>query len=129
MRRSQKRGVVVSVPDWMTILFMGSGDLNDDSPVRQGCRNATTAKISKSERGPYAEFLGRCDFVCAYFGDELVGFMQLVYRGNTASILHLTTKASHLDKRPANALIAKAVEVCEEKRHFIPYFRKVQLWK
>jgi hypothetical protein len=38
--------------------------------------------------------------------------MKVVYRGQVASILNFIPKASHDDKRPANALIAKAVEVC-----------------
>jgi hypothetical protein len=59
--------------------------------------------------------VGRCDFICAYSGEEMIGFLHLVYRGNVAAILNLTSKPSHFDKRPANALVAKAVEVCEAR--------------
>jgi hypothetical protein len=45
----------------------------------------------------------------------MIGFLHLVYRGNVAAILNLTSKPSHFDKRPANALVAKAVEVCEAR--------------
>ena len=41
--------------------------------------------------------------------------MKIVYRGDVASILQMLSRASHHDKRPANALIAKAVELCEAK--------------
>lgn len=45
-----------------------------------------------------------------------------MYRRETASILNLVVKPSHSDKRPANALIAKAVEICHEKGiSFITY--------
>src|SRR5262249_61645658 len=48
----------------------------------------------------------------AYVNDELIGLIQLIYMGEVAAILELLTKSSHYDKRPANALIAKAVELC-----------------
>ena len=41
--------------------------------------------------------------------------MKIVYRGEVASILNFLPKASHDDKRPANALVAKAVELCAAK--------------
>jgi hypothetical protein len=45
----------------------------------------------------------------------MIGFLHLVYRGNVAAILNLTSKPSHFDKRPANALVAKAVEICDAR--------------
>ena len=59
--------------------------------------------------------MGRCDFICAYSGEEMIGFLHLVYRKDVAAILNLTTMPRHFDKRPANALMAKAVEVCEAR--------------
>jgi hypothetical protein len=41
--------------------------------------------------------------------------MKIVCRGDVASILQMLPKASHQDKRPANALLSKAVEVCEAR--------------
>ena len=62
-----------------------------------------------------ASYADRSEFICAYLGDEMVGVMKVVYRGDVASILKFLPKASHQDKRPANALIAKAVEVCASR--------------
>ena len=42
--------------------------------------------------------------------------VKLVYRGNVASILTFLSKKSQQDKRPANALMAKTVELCEQKK-------------
>ena len=39
----------------------------------------------------------------------------MVYVGELACIMEILTKTSHFDKRPTNALIAKAVEICEAK--------------
>jgi hypothetical protein len=115
VRRSQKRGVVVRIKEFDDDLIKGIRDVNDDSPLRQGMPNAYYRKSYEETKKLYGEFIGRCDFICAYFGDELIGFLHLVYRGEIASILNLTTKPSHFDKRPANALVAKAAELCESK--------------
>jgi hypothetical protein len=48
-------------------------------------------------------------------GSELIGFLKVAYRGDVASIVQVLPKSSHQDKRPANALIAKAVELCQDQ--------------
>lgn len=116
VRRSQKRGVLVKVKNFDEELIRGLKEVNDDSPVRQGMRNAYYGLTLEETRERYEEFVGRCDFICAYFGEEMIGFLHLVYRRDVAAILNLTTKPSHFDKRPANALLAKAVEICEERK-------------
>jgi hypothetical protein len=116
VRRAHKRGVVVTVKSELhDDLIEGIREVNDDSLIRQGNRNAYYGKSAEETRKLYGEFLGRCDFVCAYFDNRLIGFLHLVYRGQVAAILNLTTKPSQFDKRPANALVAKAVELCELK--------------
>lgn len=115
VRRSQKRGVTITVRPFDEELIRGISDVNNDSPVRQGERNLYYGKSLDEVRKDYSSFLDRSDFICAYHGDEMIGFLKLVYRGEVASILNLVPKASHNDKRPANAMIARAVELCEEK--------------
>lgn len=116
VRRSQKRGVVAQVRNLDDRLVAGIVEVNDDSPVRQNIRFSHYGKTFDQVKKDQSSFLDRSDFVCTYFGDELIGFLKLVYRGGVASILQLLTKASHADKRPANALLAKTVELCEAKR-------------
>lgn len=115
VRRSQKRGVVVTGKEFGQDLVAGISEVNNDSPVRQRVRNVHYGKSFDQIRKDYSAFIDRCDFICAYLGNEMIGFLKLVYRGGVASILNLTTKPSHADKRPANALIAKAVSLCEAK--------------
>lgn len=115
MRRSQKRGVVIKIKEFDDDLIEGIRVVNDDYPLRQGIKNAYYGLTPEETRNRYCEFLGRCDFICAYSGEEMIGFLHLVYRGDVAAILNLTTMPSHFDKRPANALMAKAVEICEAR--------------
>jgi hypothetical protein len=54
--------------------------------------------------------------VGAFLGDELIGYLKVVWVDQMARLMHITSKIVHQDKRPTNALIAKAVELCEAKR-------------
>jgi hypothetical protein len=81
--------------------------------MRQGAKNAYYGLTPEETIRRYGEFEDRSDFLCAYSGEEMIGFLHLVYREGVAAILNLVVKPSQLDKRPANALMAKAVEMCE----------------
>jgi hypothetical protein len=115
VRRAQKRGVNIVVKGLDDDLISGIVTLNNDSPTRQGRPYAHYGKSFEQVKKDHSAFLDRSDFICAYVGEELIGFLKLVYRGDVASILQLTPRASHNDKRPANALLSKAVELCAEK--------------
>jgi hypothetical protein len=116
VRRAQKRGVVVQVKNPDDDLIRDLQVLNNDSPVRQGKTFTHYGKTLDQVRKDQAAFLDRSDYICAYHERELIGVVKLIYRGDVASILTFLPKASHHDKRPANAIIAKAVELCAEKR-------------
>jgi hypothetical protein len=115
VRRAQKRGVTISIREMDDNLVRDLVDLNNDNPIRQGKRFTHYGKTFEQVKKDQMSFLDRSDYICAYVQDELIGVMKLVYRGDSASILTLLSKPSHADKRPANALLAKAVELCEAK--------------
>jgi hypothetical protein len=122
VRRSQKRGVTIAVEAFSDKLIEGIRGVNDDSPLRQGFRNAHYGKDLSQVRKDHESYIDRSDFICAYLGSEMVGFIKLVYAGDVASILNLAVKASHSDKRPANALVAKAIEIaCEKGASYLVY--------
>lgn len=115
VRRAAKRGIVVRVVDFNDALVKGIKAIFDESPLRQGMRFWHFGKdheTIKSEQGKHAN---RSEFLGAYYGDELVGFLKYTYVGRFAKIMQILSLSSHYDKRPMNALIAKAVEVCHEK--------------
>ncbi len=116
VRRSQKRGVKVCVKKLDGGLLQDLVNLNNDSPLRQGKVFTHYGKTLDQVTKDQADFLDRSDYICAYAGQELIGVVKLIYRGDVASILTFLPKARHNDKRPANALIAKVVELCEEKK-------------
>jgi hypothetical protein len=115
VRRSQKRGVVVRLEEFNDELIGGIAGVNNDSPIKQGERNVHCGKSLALVRKDHESFRERSDFICAYFENEMIGYLKVVYRGEVAAILNLGVKVSHSDKRPANALIAAAVKRCEQE--------------
>jgi len=115
VRRSQKRGVEVRVKEFDDELIHGIVDVNNDSPVRQGRHYSHYGKNFGQVKKDHSAFIERSEFICAYHGSEMIGFLKIVFRGNVASILQLAPKLSHSDMRPANAMLAKAIERCEAR--------------
>jgi hypothetical protein len=115
VRRSAKRGVVLSVRQLDDDLVSGIMEINNESPLIQGRKSRCYGKSHAEVWRDHSSFPDRSDFICAHHENELVGFLKLVYRGEVASILGFLSKVKHSDKRPANALIAKAFEICESK--------------
>jgi Acetyltransferase (GNAT) domain len=115
VRRSQKRGVTIQVRQFDADVIRGIADVQNESPVRQGRPYPHYGKSFEQVKRDHGAFVDRSDFICAYFGDEFIGCLKLVYRGNIASILQCNSKIAHYDKRPSNALITKAAELCAAK--------------
>jgi hypothetical protein len=115
VRRAAKRGVVVKVSPLDDALIRGIVELNNDSPTRQGTPFHHYGKSYEQVKKDQSTHIDRSEFICAYVGDELIGFLKIVYCGRFGALLLLITKGSHQDKRPANALMAKAIERCDEK--------------
>lgn len=112
VRRAEKRGIVIRVQEFNDEVIRGITGVQDETPERQGRAYPHYGKSYEQVKRDHSGFADRSDFICAYSGDEFVGFLKLVYRGNIASVLQLNSKISHYDKRPSNALLAKAVELC-----------------
>jgi hypothetical protein len=115
VRLSQKRGVVVELRQLDDKLIQDLVELNNETPIRQGRRFPHYGKTFDQIKAAYSSFSDRSDFICAYFGTELVGFLKVVYRGEMASILNLLPKTTHYDKKVANAMLSRAVERCTER--------------
>jgi hypothetical protein len=115
VRRAEKRGVITEVKDLDDKLIRDLVELSRDSPIRQGKRFVHFGKTFEQVKKDQSTLLGRCDFICSYSDGELIGMAKIIYGDRIASILQFLPKASQHDKRPANALIAKMVEICNSK--------------
>jgi hypothetical protein len=115
VRRSAKRGVTVRTVPLDDQLIQGITDIYNETPVRQGKPFPKYGQNFQAVKKDVSQILERSEFICAYHGDELIGFVKLVYLGQVASILSINSKNLHFDKRPTNALMARTIEICCEK--------------
>jgi hypothetical protein len=122
VRRAAKRGVSVDVVRLSDDVVKGIKTLYDESPVRQGRRFWHYGKDLSRVRLENETYLERSEFLGAYFEGELIGYMKWVYVGNVARMMQIISANAHFDKRPTNAMIAKAVEICHQKGiHYLVY--------
>jgi hypothetical protein len=115
VRRSAKKGVSVRVVAYDKEFVGGIKAIYDETPIRQGSRFWHYGKDLETVRRENGTYLERCEYIGAYFEEKLIGFMRFVYVGNAAKIMQILASVAHTDKRPMNAMIAKAVEVCQER--------------
>ena len=114
-RRAIKKGVSVRVAKFDDDFVKGIKGIYDETPVRQGMHFWHFGKDLATVKMENGTYLDRSEFIGAYLDAELIGFIKFVYVDKRAKIMQILSKTRHYDKRPMNALIAKAVEVCNEK--------------
>jgi hypothetical protein len=126
IRKAAKSGVVVKLADFDDSFVQGIVGINNETPIRQGkpfWHFQKSFDAVKRENSTYAE---RNDFLGAYYQNELIGFMRLTYTDRVGNIVQLLSMMKHYDKRPANALIAKAVELCGQKEiSYLMYYNYI----
>jgi hypothetical protein len=115
VRRAARRGVVVKIVPFDDNLVNGVHKLYNHTPVRDGRLFWHFGKDVDSVRRELATYLDRSEFIGAYWNEELIGFVKMVYVDHVATLMHIISMSEHYDKRPMNALIAKAAEFCEQK--------------
>lgn len=121
VRRSQKRGVVVRSVPFDDSLVRGISDIYNETPIRQGRRFWHYGKALEQVKMENSTYLERSEFIGAFLGEELIGFLKLVKVDKRAIIVQILSKEAHTEKRTTNALLATAVEICAQKGlcHFI----------
>lgn len=116
VRRSVKRGVAVREVEFNDEFVKKIVEINNEAPIRQGRPFWHFGKSFEVVKRDYSTLLDRSVYIGAFHGDSLIGFIKMVYMGEIAGILQIVCMNKHQDKRPANALITRAVEICSEKK-------------
>ncbi len=115
VRKAEKSGIQTKMTEPNEKLAEGIWKIYNETPIRQERAfphygtplNAVREGVLSSQN---------CTFIGAYFQDELAGFIQLVHGDNVTLISQILSLQKHWDKAVNNALIAKAIEVCADKR-------------
>jgi len=118
-RKAEKKGVEIRTAQFDDEFIKGIKDIYDETPYRQGRPFHHYGKKYETVKLENSKYIERSDLIGAYYNNELIGFIKLVYDEYFASMMQIIAKIKHRDKSPTNALIAKAVELCAEKG--IPY--------
>ncbi len=111
VRRAGRRGVEIRQVVLDEALLHGIKALYDETPVRQGRPFWHYGKHLDIVRAENSTYLDNSRFIGAYHGDVLIGFMKLVYVERTAVTMQILGSVHHADKRPMNAMIARAMQM------------------
>jgi hypothetical protein len=115
IRASEKKGVVIKAAPYDEPYVRGIMAIFNESPIRAGRNYWHYGKDFHSveaENGTYSE---RSTFLGAYFDDEMIGYMKIVWDRRSAAIMQILSKVAFLEKRPNNALLSEAVKLCSER--------------
>jgi len=115
LRKANKSGIVVREVEFNDALVRGIQGIYNESSIRQGRRFWHYQKDFDSVKAENSTYADRNLFLGAYFEDELIGFVRLTFVGRIAQFLQILSQKKHQGKNPTNALIAKAIQVCEER--------------
>jgi hypothetical protein len=113
VKRASKLGVVVRSAEFDDAFVEGIRRIYDDSPIRQGTAFWHYHKDFDTVKRDNSTYLDRSAFIGAYYNNDLIGFIKMVYVGTVATTLQVISQRKHFEKKPTNALIAKAIEICE----------------
>lgn len=119
VRKAHKSGVEVREVSFDDALIRGIQGIYDEAPLRQGNPFKHYGKDLATLRRDHESFLDRSQFVGAFSGEELIGFIKLVHDDGISRLMQIISKIAQRNKAPTNALIAKAVELCAERG--VPY--------
>jgi hypothetical protein len=129
VRVAAKRGLVVREAQFDDGFCEGIRGIYNETPIRQGRRFFHYGKDLDSVRRENSTYVERSTFLGAYLDTELVGFLKMVYVGGSASIMQIISKIGRYDLRPMNALMAKAVEMCNDRHLSYLIYRKYVYYK
>jgi len=115
-RKSLKKGVIVRLVDFDDNLVAKIMEIYRETPLRRGVQFTHYEKTFDEVWLANSTFIERACFLGAFHGEELIAFLKLVQTEGFTRVMGILGKQAHRDKAPMNALMAKAVEVCVEKK-------------
>jgi hypothetical protein len=116
IRKAEKKGVITKLVEFNDELVKGITEIFNETPIRQGKPFWHYGKSFEMIKKEMEDRLNRSDFIGAYFQGELIGFIKLLYADRYAMTVEILSKIKHRDKSPTNALMAKAVELSENRK-------------
>jgi hypothetical protein len=119
IRKSEKEGIVVKETSYDDDFVRGMTGIFNESAIRQGRPFWHYGKAFDTVKEQFSRFVHREHMIAAYYRDEMIGLVMLGNAGRFGITGQIISSLKHRDKATNNALIAKAVEVCEKRQ--LPY--------
>jgi hypothetical protein len=126
IRKSEKQGVTAIEVELQDELVLGITEMFNECPVRRGKPFWHYGKDFEAVKRDMLLDLNEAIFIGAYYEKELIGFVKLIVADRYAMITLILDKMVHRNKAPMNAMVAKAVKICTERK--IP-FLTYTLWR
>ena len=114
IRKSEKEGVVVKETTYDDAFVRGMTAIFNEAPIRQGRPFWHYGKDVEIVRQQFSRYLHREHMIGAYYKDQMIGLIMLGNAGRFGLTGQIISSLHHRDKSTNNALVAKAVEVCEK---------------
>jgi hypothetical protein len=112
IRASEKRGITVRDCRFDDGYVAGISSIYNETPVRAGRKFWHFGKALADVRSENGTYAGRSTFLAAYWRDEMVGYLKVVWDRHTAAIMQILSKTAYREYRPNNALLSEAVRQC-----------------
>lgn len=116
VRRAAKRGIIIKPFQCDDEMIRAIMKIYNETPIRQGAPFWHYGKDFETVKKETITFPERSEFLGAFYEGELIGFVKWLYCGPFAALMAIVSMNCHQDKRPTNALIARSVEICSEKK-------------
>lgn len=116
IRKAVKRGIKTEIVEPSEEFAKGIWKIYNETPIRQGRYYPHYGTPLEKVRNISSSHSQNLLYIGAYLGDELVGFLHLIYGKDTASISQILSLQRHWDKAVNNVLISKAVEICADMK-------------
>jgi hypothetical protein len=115
IRKAEKEGLVVKETIFDDAFVQGMTEIFNESPFRQGTRFWHYGKDFATIKRQFSRFLDREYMIGAYYEGKMIGFIMLGNAGRFGLTGQIISSIEHRDKATNHALIAKAVEVCDQR--------------
>lgn len=110
IRKSVNRGVEMRVEKFNDDLINGIVKLVNDSRIRQDRKYTYFGYNFDQIKETFAPGSYYCEYIGAYYENELIGFVKLLFAGQCSHNFGMISKVEHRDKAPQYALISKSIE-------------------
>jgi hypothetical protein len=127
IRRAESKGVEVRLCEYDDEFVEGIVSICNEAPMRQGRKFPYYGMDHAAVKREFAPENANCIYLGSYWKGELIGFAKLYMDKKALHPFGLFSKLAHRDKPSQNALLAKAVEICEARNlpyvHYGPWTR------